>query len=931
MTGNRVAPKRAVSLRRRLILLAAGAILPLALMAGLALQALLDQQRRQAEQSTLDLSRALASAVDSELRLTISALQTLAATEPMAEGKAADIEAFYRLAQRVLSQRPEWRVLLLAEPSGKLVFSTDFPLASAQPPIIEMDSFSAAVRTREPTVGTLARGPKGDVGVPVRIPIVRSGEVAYVLTAVVRPEAIVQVVMKQRPPTDWIVSIFDANNARVARSRDHENQLGGAPSASLLALQRRYVDEGTGETRTLEGKSVHTAFVKMKSVGWTVSMGVPTAILTDAWRQSAIAYGGGILLSLGLGIFAAWLVARSIARPIDRLRESALALGRGEAPSRVRAGLIEIEAASDALVTAAHQRERAAAEREGLLDAERAARAAAEQAQHRLELLAGAGALLSRSLEERTTLESIASVVVPGIADCCRIDLLDQLGLLQRKLTHHVDAERGRAIAELVERGRIGPDVSGSFTHVIATGETYLENFDGPESSTISDPTLLEFARATGMRASCVVPLVARGRTIGAMGALQAESGRDFSAEDGVLLEGLAQRAALALDNVRLFAEAQAALHEAELASRAKDEFLAMLGHELRNPLAPIVTSLEVMARRAPDAGAAQRRVIERQVEHLSGLVDDLLDVSRIAAGKIRLNVERVDMREVVERVLEATQALLHDRARPPEVSLPTQPAWVSGDALRLDQIVGNLLANAVKFSKPSDPIAVELTVADGNVRLVVADKGVGIAAPLLKQLFERFVQGEQALHRAEGGLGLGLAISRSLVELHHGTISAHSDGPGRGSRFVVTLPEATAQGTARDRDGKTGPLQRRRARLLLVDDNEDAVEALAELLRMEGYDVMTADSAERALERVDAFAPDAALLDIGLPKMNGYDLARALRAGTSTRDMQLIALTGYGRAPDRRRALEAGFDDHFVKPARLDELLSRLAALVSA
>ena len=312
-----------------------------------------------------------------------------------------------------------------------------------------------------------------------------------------------------------------------------------------------------------------------------------------------------------------------------------------------------------------------------------------------------ASSLLSRSLEERTTLESIASVVVPAIADWCRIDLLDANGVLQRKLTHHLDPERRRAVAQYVAQGSVPPDTPGSFPHVIATGQAFLANFESPEHSGIVDPTFLAFARATGMRATCVVPLVARGRTIGAMGALQAESGRHFSEDDGILIGELAQRAALALDNVRLYAESEAALAEANVANRAKDDFLAMLGHELRNPLAPILTTLGVMARVAPDAAAPQRRIIERQVRHLAGLVDDLLDVSRIGAGKVRLQLERVDMRDVVRHALEMAAPSLERRTRAPDVVLPDAPAWVSGDAVRLAQVVFNLLGNAAKFSAP--------------------------------------------------------------------------------------------------------------------------------------------------------------------------------------------------------------------------------------
>ncbi|MEO7338734.1 MAG: ATP-binding protein, partial [Caldimonas sp.] len=902
------------------MLLAAGALLPLAVMAGVALQALLDQQRLQTEQSSLDLTRAMATAVDAELRLTVSALQSLAATEPQAARGRGDIESLYEVARRVVDERPEWRTVLLAEPNGRIVFSTAFPLTDAPPPLVDPESFGAAVASRAPTIGGLSKGPLGEYGVPVRIPMFRGNDLAYILTAIVKPEGIQQVLLKQRVPSDWVVSVFDAKNVRVARSRDHEKLVGSNPAPSLVALQKSGDDEGTGRTLTVEGDPVFTAFTRLKPTGWTVTIGLPAAVAESAWHRSALAYGGGILLSLGIGSLAAWLVARSIARPIDRLRKSAIALGRGEAPPRDDASLVEIQAASDALVNAAERRIRAEQERERLLEAERNARTLAEQARRRLELLAGAGSMLSRSLEEQSTLDSIASVVVPGIADWCRIDLMDEDGNLQRKLTHHLDPQRRAAVEAWVAQHQTSAETPGAFPQVIATGKPHIANYDD-DAVASTDPTFAEFRRVTGMRAVCAVPLVARGRTIGAMAALQAESGRRFAPEDGLLLIELAQRAALALDNVRLFAESVDALHEAEVANRSKDDFLAMLGHELRNPLAPIVTSLAVMARHPGDASGTQRLVIERQVAHLSSLVDDLLDVSRIVSGKVRLKLECVDMRSVVRQALELVEPALQQR-RQPDISLPAEPAWVWGDAVRLAQVLGNLLTNAAKFSAPEDRVAIALSVDAGEVRVEVLDEGAGIAPHLLGRVFERFVQGEQALQRAEGGLGL--AIARNLVELHHGRISAHSAGLGRGSRFVVTLPQAAAGPVAeRDAGSARGTTS---SRVLLVDDNVDAVETLAELLRMEGYEVLATGSAEQALERVEGFAPQVAVLDIGLPKMNGFDLARALRANARLLGVRLIALTGYGRAPDRDRALEAGFDEHMVKPAPIDELLAKIA-----
>jgi len=606
----------ALTLRRRLLLLAAAAILPLAVMSALALHALFGEQREQAQRASLDLARALATAVDTELRLTISALQSLAAIEVSNPGPE-DISTLYRVAVEVQRTRPEWRAVLLATPEGRTLFATNRPLGAELPPPAEPQSLRDAVASRQPTIGTLARGMLGGEAFAVRVPVSDGGELRYVLTAAVKPDAILQVVNRQRVPADWIVSIFDSKAQRVARSRDHDAQLGSAPGPSLLKLWKQHPDEGTGNSTTVEGEQVYTAYSRLRSNGWIVSVGVPVAALDGPARQSAWVYGGGLVLSIALGSLVAGLLARGIAAPIARLGEAARAIGRGEAPVQEPTKLPEVEAVSAALIDAARQRERIATERESLLVAERQAGAAAEQARRRLELLAAAGEHLSRSLEERTTLEAIGSVIVPAIGDWCRIDLLDEHGALRRKLTHHRDPAKRRLVEDFVRSGSVSAEQPGSFPHVIATGSPYIANFTSWEDPAITDPTLREFARLTDLRGTCVVPLVARGRILGAMGVVQAESGRRFSAEDGVLIQELAQRVALALDNARLYAEAQAALREAEIANRAKDEFLAMLGHELRNPLAPIASSLELMARRAPAAIEPQRRVIERQVAHL--------------------------------------------------------------------------------------------------------------------------------------------------------------------------------------------------------------------------------------------------------------------------------------------------------------------------
>lgn len=909
-----------IALRRRLFLLAAAGVVPLALMAGVGLWVLVQNEREQTERASLDLTRALATAVDAELRRSTSLLEALAVNPALDSG---DVEAFARTAERVMQTNPPWRAIILAEESGRVVLNTGLR-SSERGAIVETESFQRARLTRQPLVGALALGPKGEYGVPVRVPVLRDGELRFVLTGVLKPEAILEVVTRQRVPPDWVVSVFDARASRVARSRGHEKSIGTPPAPSLQQLMVGHGDEGVGITYTLEGEPIFTAFTRRSGTGWSVAIGIPLHSVEAGAYRSAMALGGGVLLSLLVGGAAALWIARRINQPIKALRQAAQTLGRGELPQLPSSDIRELQEVADALLASAEQRERAEAEREKLLAAERSARSAAEEARRRLERLAGAGAVLSRSLKPDATLAAIASIVVPGIADWARVDLLDADGNLQRALTHHADPERSRIGRELVQRLQASPGTPGSMAWCVATGRSHLAHLDSPaEIEAIRDPELHEFATAIGMRAYFVVPLVARGRRLGALATLQAESGRRFTDDDCSMLVELAQRAALALDNARLYAEAESARRQSEKANRAKDEFLAMLGHELRNPLAPIVTALHLMKRRNDSATEVERRIIERQVAHLLRLVDDLLDVSRIAKGKLQLESERVDMKAVVATALELTQPLLEKRALAIELVLPDAPPHVSGDAVRLAQVLCNLLTNAVKFSPPDGRIALSLRQDADTVELVVEDSGSGISAELLPRVFDLFLQGEQNIDRRSGGLGLGLAIVKTLVELHRGSVSAHSDGPGCGSRFVVRLPAADlATAVAPVQPAGPSGATRRSARILVVDDNHDALEMLSALLHDAGHQVQAASDAAGALQALNGVVPELALLDIGLPGMDGYQLAARMRGDPRCAGLRLVAITGYGRQPDRARALAMRFDEHLVKPVTAERLL---------
>ncbi|MET3513923.1 signal transduction histidine kinase/ActR/RegA family two-component response regulator [Pseudacidovorax sp. 1753] len=924
---------RIITMQGRLMLIASMAILPLAIVCGMALHALAESQQAQHRATTLGVARAVATAVDSELRLTIAALGALALTEPLGTSSGAGLSQAVRLATAVRRSHPEWMALLLAAPDGRLLFNTESAAAGALERVVDDDSLAQVLRTGQPAVGAMVPGPRGRLAFAVRVPVVRDGLTIQVLTAVVRPEAITAVLGRQRVPEGWSVSVFDSRERRVARNIDDARLRGSGPSDTLRRLLTEMGDapDAVGVSTNLDGVRSQTAVARLESAPWFVVLGASADLAESPLRRTYLAYLGGLLVSLAYGALAAWWISRGVTRPMARLRQQADALGRGEPVAAEPSRVPEVDAVADALAAASLQRRRSEAERQQLLEAERAASTAAQAAQQRLAQLVSAGAVLSQSLEEDATLRAIAALIVPAVGDLCRIDLLDEHGVLQRKLTHHFDPARTATIAALVETRAAPADAPGSFPWAVATGRTFLHNLDDEGMPDALDPQLREFVLAFGITAGCIVPLIARGRTIGAMAVLQAESGRRITADDGALINDLAQRAALALDNVRLFAQARAAQKQAEDANQAKDEFLAMLGHELRNPLAPIALALQLVQRRDPQAFPRERQIIERQVRHLSRMVDDLLDVSRIVSGKVVLRAEALDLRDVVARALELTLPALQQRGDMPDVTLPADPVPVQGDPLRLAQVVGNLLNNAAKFTEPGKAIRVVLTVHTAGPHplavLQVIDEGIGIAPELLPRVFERFVQGEQPLQRAAGGLGLGLAIAQSLTHLHGGAITVRSEGTGRGSTFELRLPLHVASPAPAEPSLVLGQAPRVLS-VLVVDDNQDAADSLASWLELEGHAVRVAYSAEAALEALLQQASDAAIVDIGLPGLSGHELASRLRAQPRTAHMALIALTGYGREADRSKALAAGFDDHFAKPAQVEILLARLRAL---
>jgi PAS domain S-box-containing protein len=537
----------------------------------------------------------------------------------------------------------------------------------------------------------------------------------------------------------------------------------------------------------------------------------------------------------------------------------------------------------------------------------------------RLAFLADASVELNASLDLETTLCTVANLAVPAFADFCQVVMMVD-GAPRPLVCAHVDPEKAKTVLANFEPCTLKQKLGAA--HVIETGEPEMVSKISPGmiDQAIPDEGRREWLRRLGLKSYIGVPLKRGRETIGAIVWVMAESGRHHDKMDLSVAVALGERASIAVENARLFEDLRLARTEAVAANRSKDEFLAVLGHELRNPLAPIVLSLELMKRRGDDS--PERVVIERHVKHLRRLVDDLLDVSRITSSKATLTKEPLDVAEIVASAIDLVRPLLEQRHH--DVMVTVDPGTrVEGDAVRLAQVVSNLLNNAAKYSEPGTPIGIEAHVEGAEVVLTVRDAGIGIDPSVLPRIFDPFVQQPQALDRAQGGLGLGLAIVRGLVHLHGGTVSAHSDGQGRGSEFVVRLGAFDRDGLSKAIDAPPNlaapPPQG--VRVLVVDDNADALELLVASLWLLGYEAFAAEDGAEALALASRVRPTLALLDIGLPEMDGYELARRLRKLDGLEDIRLAAVSGYALDSDRARSAAAGFDEHLVKPVTIESI----------
>ena len=552
---------------------------------------------------------------------------------------------------------------------------------------------------------------------------------------------------------------------------------------------------------------------------------------------------------------------------------------------------------------------------------EQAARTAAEEEMRRSTFLAEASKVLSSSLDAEATRHGLLRLVVPYLADIAGVVLLAESGSAWQSEYAWISPTDHQ-----IQFGSLaGPPQACSAIERVLAGGPVEEYEELAIPSSVSNGEAESKDNKDVLRFAIILPLQARGRTLGALILGQGSSNRRFTSVERALAEDLAGRAAIALDNARLYRNVQEA-------DRQKNDFLSMLSHELRNPLTPIRNAILLLRKQGVEATEIPLlyEMIDRQVRHLTRMVDDLLDLSRITRGKIHLQIERVAAADIVARAVEITRSLIDSRKHELAITLPPEPLYMRGDPIRLAQTIGNLLHNSAKYTDEGGHIWVSAERQEEMAVFRVRDNGMGIPPDMLSSIFELFKQIDRSLDRSQGGLGIGLTLVHKLVGLHGGRIEALSDGLNQGSEFIVHVPlwpEQEPPPAPSSISLSEAASQPPRRRVLIVDDNTDAAHSLAMLMEIGGHQTQLCYDGQSALMEAEKFRPEVVLLDIGLPGLDGLEVARRIRAMNLSPRPMLVALTGYGQKDDIRRSREAGFDHHLVKPMDPQTLIALLAS----
>ena len=792
-----------------------------------------------------------------------------------------------------------WTSILLFEPDGRALMHTSVPLGAPLPATTNAAAFKEVVEARRPTVSNLFDGVRHRQIVAVYVPVTRDGNLRFVLAAALPAASFGELLRAQQFSAGSVAALQDRDHVIIARTQ-----------AEAEAVGRRVQNptpgqEGWLRSRLLEGTDVYVAFATAPFSGWRVVLTAPVEAVDGPWRRFVWQMLAGAAAAAAIAGLLAFIFGRRIANAVGALVGIARAVERGEGALPLSTGVTEVDAVAEQLRAAAAL---ARAREQDAGAGERRARAIGEVA-HALNASPDLDTVL------RTAVEAVRGLVQ---ADSSRIAIVDDAGRLV--LRHSTQTPTAMEPGFAIERGMGIGGLAWDAGEPIRTDDIRADpRFRGDR--------YLPVAQADGIVSCMAVPIVTAGTVVGVIYANNFAR-RPFTAGDEALVVTLAHHAAVAVQKARLLAREHAARAEAEAASRGKDELLAMLGHELRNPLSAIANAVAVLGipSAPPETARRAREIIARQNTHLAHLVDDLLDVARVTSGKIALERRPVELAQAVRQSIATLAA--SGRTEHHQLTVALDPVWANVDETRFEQIVGNLVGNALRFTPAGGQIEVALRAADGLAVLRVRDSGIGIAPEMLARVFDLFVQGERSADRGSGGLGLGLTLVRRIAELHGGSVEAWSDGQGCGSEFTVRLPAMAPPAglAARSRADGDGAARR----ILVVEDNADAREMLRLVLELAGHEVHEAVDGPSGLAAALDLRPDIALLDIGLPGFDGLEIARRVRLAMGA-SIHLVALTGYGQPDDRRLALEAGFDAHLVKPVDPPALLAAIRAVFSA
>jgi signal transduction histidine kinase/ActR/RegA family two-component response regulator len=877
-------------LRSHLVLLVLAALVPVLGFAALVIRENTRLQLEATERGMRQTAHVVAGTVDKTLESAITTLEALAVSDDL---DALNLRAFHRLCQRVVRSEG-WANIVLFDAQGQALMHTAEPLGASPRPTVRQAEFARARDGRRPVVSGLFDDVENWRIVAVYVPVVRARAVRLVLAAALPAAEFSNLLRAQQFGAGSVAVLQDGDSVIVARTQGEAEMVGRRVPNPIPG------QEGWARSRLREGTEVYVAFSTAPLSGWRLVLTTPVETVHGPLRRAAwqMLAGAGLAAALAGGL--AFVFGTRIAGAVGSLVRIARAVERSDPAEPLRTGVTEVNVLAEQLRAAADL----ARAREGELAVrERQARTIGEVA-HALNASPDLDAVL------RTAVDAVRSLVG---ADGARIAMVDDAGRLV--LRYSTNASTAMPPGFVIERGH------GIGGLAWATGRP-VRTDDFTTDPHFRADRYLPIAQADGLVSCMGVPIATAGAVVGVIYANNFTR-RPFTAADEAALVTLADHAAVAVQKARLLAREHAARAEAEAASRGKDELLAMLGHELRNPLSAIATAVHLLnAERAPaEARHRAREILTRQNTHLAHLVDDLLDVARVTSGKIVLTRRPLELAQAVRHAVAAlAESGRTDRHR---LTLELEPVWVDADETRLEQVVTNLIGNALKFTPAGGAIDVTLRAVDGGAVLRVRDSGVGIPRAVLPHVFDMFVQAGRGSQGGPGGLGLGLTLVRRIAELHGGGADAASDGPGRGSEFSVRLP-ALATPPAPAPTPPRLEVDGAPRRILIVEDNADARELLRRALELAGHDVHEASDGPAGLAAIVRLRPDVALIDIGLPGFDGYQLARQARA-EAVGAVYLVALTGYGQPDDLRQALESGFDAHLVKPVEPEALLAAI------